>query len=79
MTVLKGRPSYIELRYSYTFMKNLEKSLMVCWELPPKISLFLDISRGFLKDMVDSSIIILVALVYRTCIMKSLNVPTLVY
>lgn len=31
------------------------------WELPPKISLFFDISRGFRKEMVDNSLIIFVA------------------
>jgi len=42
-------------------MKNLEKSLIDYCELPPNISLFFEISRGFFKDMVDSSLIIFVA------------------
>jgi hypothetical protein len=46
-------------------MKNLEKSLAVCWEEPPKISLFFDISSGFFREIVESSLIILVARVYK--------------
>ena len=61
MTVLMGRPSYMLFMYSYTFINSLEKSLAVCDELPPNISLFLDISRGFLREIVESSFIILVA------------------
>jgi hypothetical protein len=57
-------------------MKNLEKSLAVCWEEPPKISLFFDISSGFFREIVESSLIILVARVYKNQLTQFL---TLVY